>query len=127
MQVFLENLYVGAFPWRVGSLSPLGVRITIDNSKLVTVAEWLVHPSLATYLLWNTHVGKATGHCAGHIRWQRCHTRSESQGMYITTPPVRIRLPTLALKPRIDVTRSISGHMSTKIFYKYNCKPGFEP
>ena len=30
------------------------------------------------------HVGKVTGCYAGYIHWQRCPTRGESQGMYIT-------------------------------------------
>ena len=34
--------------------------------------------------LWNMHVGKVTDCYAGHIHCQRCHTRGESQGTYIT-------------------------------------------
>ena len=48
-------------------------------------AKWEVSSSSpASYLCWNTHAGKATGCYAGHIHWQRCYTRGESQGMYIT-------------------------------------------
>ena len=38
---------------------------------------------------------------------KRCHTRGESQGMCNThmLPPVQIRLPTLALKPRGDIIK----------------------
>ena len=59
----------------------------------VAVAEWLARPpakqevcgsNLASYLCWNTHVGKATGCYADYIHQQRCCTRGESQGMYTT-------------------------------------------
>ena len=64
-------------------------------------------PGLATYLCWNMHVGKGTGCHAGIIHWQRCCTRGESQGTYIThLHKVWIRLPTLASKPRGHITRS---------------------
>ena len=37
-----------------------------------------------SYLCWNTHVGKVTGHYAGHIHQQKRCTRGESQGTYIS-------------------------------------------
>ena len=45
---------------------------------------------------------------AGHQEVSRCHTRGESQGTYITyvSAKCEYRLPTLALKPRGDITRS---------------------
>ena len=44
---------------------------------------------------------------AGRQEVGKCSTRGGSQGMYITfTSAMRIRQPTLALKPRGDVTRN---------------------
>ena len=50
---------------------------------------------------------------------------SSAAELHTSPPKVRIRLPTLALKPRGDVTRSPkrgiigpkNGHASTKIFF----------
>ena len=68
----------------------------LNNSVLfgwVAVAEWLARPSAkqevcgsnpASYLCWNIHVGKVTGCYAGYIHRQRCRTRGETQGTYIT-------------------------------------------
>ena len=58
---------------------------------------------------WNTHVAKVIGCYAGIIHWQRCHTRGESQRTYIShmlPPSANKAEPTLALKPRGDITRS---------------------
>ena len=54
------------------------------------------------------HVGKATS-C--YIHWQNCCTRDESQGniYHVCLCQVQIRLPTLALKPRWKVTRSLKN------------------
>ena len=66
----------------------------------VAVAKWLAHPPAkqevcgsnpTSYLCWNMHVGKATGCYAGHIYWQKCHTRGKSQGMYITYAPTKFK------------------------------------
>ena len=63
------------------------------------------------------HVGKATGCYAGIMHWQRCHTRGESQGTYITYASAKSNKaePTLAFKPRGDITRS------PKQGYQYLC------
>ena len=55
----------------------------------------------STYPCWNTHVGKATDRYAGR-------SRRESQGMCITctSTEAQIKLPTLILRLRGDVTRS---------------------
>ena len=62
-------------------------------------------------------MGKVTGCYAGHIHQNRCHTRGESQGMYImyASTKVQIRLPTLILKHRGDVIRSLKQ--------RYQCPP----
>ena len=64
--------------------------------------------NLASYLSWNIHVGKVTGCFAGYTHQQRCHTRGESQERISHTPPQSSNKtePTLALKPRGDITRS---------------------
>ena len=83
--------------------------------SLVTVAEWLVHlTAMQEVLQLKLHPivlhptsGKVTGCHAGHQEVGRCHTRAESKGIYHECHClVRIRLITLALKPRGDVTRS---------------------
>ena len=71
-----------------------------------------------------TVCGDRTG-CTGCQEVGKCSTRGESWGMFITfTSAMRIRQPTLALKPRGDVTRNPNrgtsgpkkGHVSAKNF-----------
>ena len=51
--------------------------------------------------------GEATSCHAGCKEVGRCHTRDESQGMYITYISAKCKkLPTLTLKPRGDITTS---------------------
>ena len=60
-----------------------------------------------TLPLLNHACGEATGCHAGCQGFSRCRTRGQSQGTYhVHLCQVRIRLPTLALKPGGDVTRS---------------------
>ena len=54
-----------------------------------------------------TVCGDRTGSVSGRQEVGKCSTRGGSQGMYITfTSAMQIRQPTLALKPRGDVTRN---------------------
>ena len=81
------------------------------------MAEWLAHPPAkqevcgsnpASYLCWNTHVGKVTGCYAGYIYWQRWRTRVNLKECISHTPLQSSNKaePTLALKPRGDLTSS---------------------
>ena len=62
--------------------------------RLVSVVEWLaplnvkweVSLSKSSILPLLKHAcGKVTGYYAGHMHFQRCHTRGESQGTYAST------------------------------------------
>ena len=65
---------------KAGILDPVAMANWVDHQT----AEQEVggpNPSIPPML---KHVGKVTGNYAGIIHWQRCRTRDESQGMYIT-------------------------------------------
>ena len=52
------------------------------KSRVTVAKQEVCALNPASYLCWNMHVGKVTGCYAGHIHWQRCRTRDESQGTY---------------------------------------------
>ena len=84
-QVQHAPLYTNlTFAYKTETLDSLfshALLIPLKSIKVqISSGAWI----LASHLCWKTHVGKATGCFAGIIHWQRCRTRGESQGMYIT-------------------------------------------
>ena len=90
---FLLMIFMAYSHWRTPTPIPNDLNGIVLNCWTVDVAEWLARLtaelevsclSLASYLCWNMHVGKATGHYTGHLHQQKCCTRGQSQWMYIT-------------------------------------------
>ena len=66
----------------------------------------MIGPGFEPHQFLLTGMGKRWLSChAGHQKNSRCHTKGKSQGI-CNIHQVQKRLPTLALKPRGDVTRS---------------------
>ena len=80
------------FPTRVPNLifSPkkaMELRTICGRGRVVSMSHCQVgisRLSPASYLCWNTHVGKVTGCHTGCQEVSRCCTKDESHGMYIT-------------------------------------------
>ena len=87
-----------------GSMHPTGMHSCFNRKFRFPVLIW--HPISAETCMYGT----VTGYHVGHQQVSRCRTRGESQGMcnVTGTPPLSSNKaePTLALKPRGDVTRS---------------------
>ena len=73
--------------------------VNFVTSKIILVWYVLVGCLDCNSFLWsawkgmdkaNDKVGKATGCSAGNIHWQRCHTRGESRGKYITYSSAKV-------------------------------------
>ena len=59
------------------------------HAEQIALCEWtfkweVSHSSPASYLCWNTHVGRVNCCYDGHIHQENCYTRGKSQGIYIT-------------------------------------------